>query len=242
MVTLTVGTQYIPPTLLFKLHGCMHHVPPLWFAELEILFQAVSNWSELRKEQQPIFLEKKKLACLRPMRMWWKQRRGTLDPVFQQQEVELVQSALDDYCERNYYGWIMLWEARTQYIDFHFAPSIPCEVWNVARYLSPKDPRLQRLFTNLPHLPLSPSEIAHIAAFDPSLGTVFEDAPPPYDPALVLAGPSQSHNCPVWWGAVDWIKKQHGLTHKQACDFANGQPKRGGMKTWVCTWRADSYD
>ncbi|GAA6025946.1 hypothetical protein JCM10207_004490 [Rhodosporidiobolus poonsookiae] len=47
MPAIAPDTQLIPPTLLPLIHDCFHSATPLWYQELESVYQAVTNWEEL---------------------------------------------------------------------------------------------------------------------------------------------------------------------------------------------------
>ncbi|GAA6019307.1 hypothetical protein JCM10207_001256 [Rhodosporidiobolus poonsookiae] len=44
-----VGAPLLPPSFASVLHDCLHHWPPLYFAEFEAIYQAVDNVDELNK-------------------------------------------------------------------------------------------------------------------------------------------------------------------------------------------------
>ncbi|GAA6005202.1 hypothetical protein JCM10207_002897 [Rhodosporidiobolus poonsookiae] len=47
MIRLELHAQLLLPSLLPLLHDCFHSQPPVYFAELEGIYQAIDNWDEL---------------------------------------------------------------------------------------------------------------------------------------------------------------------------------------------------
>ncbi|GAA6043485.1 hypothetical protein JCM8097_000736 [Rhodosporidiobolus ruineniae] len=60
MPSIHIDDQLIPPSLLPVLHDCVHHRPPLWFAELEELYRSVDNLPSLSRSLDPAYVDLQK--------------------------------------------------------------------------------------------------------------------------------------------------------------------------------------
>ncbi|GAA6005206.1 hypothetical protein JCM10207_002898 [Rhodosporidiobolus poonsookiae] len=110
--------QLLPPSLLPLLHDCFHSNPPAYFAELEVIWQAIDNWDELQilalqltrqtakceqaysKELRTLDgIEKKAWCGLWTTSSWRRQRQRAMEA----RKAEIAVKQLSREIERNWY-------------------------------------------------------------------------------------------------------------------------------------------
>ncbi|GAA6022075.1 hypothetical protein JCM10207_001040 [Rhodosporidiobolus poonsookiae] len=214
MPLILAGQQLIPPTLLDVLHDCQHHVPPLYFAEFEAIYQA---------ERILIVAAREKTWAWR-----WKHLRGWVksdpeaiwDPEYRVRLREATQCLS---------GWRFLTRLRAYYLVFMARGCMPepdVDPFKAFEQLSAA--RVDAVLADLPQLVLSAKELAHLSSFEITLITPSQDSLPSYLPPR----PARASTC-VILRLAHHLQRQHGVDKEGAWNRVSRQAD-GDPEEWLC--------
>ncbi|GAA6026023.1 hypothetical protein JCM10207_008115 [Rhodosporidiobolus poonsookiae] len=142
----------IPPSLVSVIHDCRHHVPPLYFAEFEVIYQAVDNRDELNE-------------VLHALDRWFE----AVDS-----EWEVRQHLLGWYVLQWLRGYYLVFMARGGMLEEGVQLSA------AVKEIPPS--QAANILAAVPPLVLTKAERAHLSTFDIFLPPLPPDTLPPYLP------------------------------------------------------------
>ncbi|GAA6043480.1 hypothetical protein JCM8097_000731 [Rhodosporidiobolus ruineniae] len=158
MAPIKIDDQVLPPSLLPVLHDCLHHRPPLWFAELEELYQGIDNMRELSRSVSSSYIELCKRATSR--NLGWRRMFGLRKPIYRMDREE-------QKVDRRYYRWLILVEARAKYAGYHTLPGKEISGFDsldtMFKLEVENDVKLKEMMARLPALGLTEAQRAHLA-------------------------------------------------------------------------------
>ncbi|GAA6043477.1 hypothetical protein JCM8097_000729 [Rhodosporidiobolus ruineniae] len=231
MPPISVDDQLIPPSLLPLLHDCVHYLRPLWFAELEAIYQAVDNMATLSRDFHRQYTDFYSTLAQVDKRPWWsglsrkKRKEDSAAPA----EVDEV------VLNRRVYGFFLLTQARAAYIcnilELKPNPGVMFKLEDKG------DSRLKLMTANLPALDLTTGERDHLA----TLG-IFLAPTPPYAARIRL--PQRPRSVTACWQLRDCIQIacQLGMPVSHALEHLGDRYGQGKEEDWQCRHSPSSFD